>query len=199
MQILRSMPQGVDQVIHMLAHHQWFVARNVAELMGDVRMEESVGELGRCLGHDDHRVRRAAAVALAKIGTPATAEPLRRALKDGDAELRIQVASSIGRSSRALAMPLVTLIEAETNADVIREYYAALGRIGSPEAVQALAQAAEPGGRLVGRKSAAQRIAAIEGLRLAGAVRVLETLSNDADKQVKEVARRALEELKRKT
>jgi nucleotide-binding universal stress UspA family protein len=198
MQILRSMPQGMEQVIHMLAHHQWFVVRNVAELMGDLRMEESAADLGACLSHGDHRVRRAAAVALAKIGTAATVEPLRRALKDGDAELRIQVASSIGRASRALAMPLVALIEAETHADVVKEYYGALGRIGSPEAVQALAKAAAPGGRLMGRKSAAQRIAAIEGLRLAGAARVLETLSGDADRQVRDVARRALDELQKK-
>jgi len=80
MQILRSMPQGVEQVIHMLAHAQWFVVRNVAELMGDVRMEESIPDLGLALAHSDHRVRRAAAVALAKIGTPATVESLRRAL-----------------------------------------------------------------------------------------------------------------------
>jgi hypothetical protein len=65
--------------------------------------------------------------------------------------------------------------------------------------VQALAQAAEPGGRLMGRKNASQRIPAVEGLRLAGAVRVLETLGNDSDKQVKEVARRALEELRNAT
>ncbi len=198
MQILRSMPQGIEQVIHMLDHHQWFVVRNVAELLGDLRMEESAAELGRGLSHADHRVRRAAAVALAKIGTPATVEPLRRALKDGDVELRIQVASSIGRASRALAMPLVALIEAETNQDVVKEYYAALGRIGSPEAVQALAQAAEPGGRLMGRKSPALRIGAVEGLRLAGATRVLESLSGDADRQVKDVARRALDELQKR-
>ncbi len=197
MQILRSMPQGVEQVIHMLAHTQWFVVRNVAELMGDLRMEEAVSGLGEALVHDDHRVRRAAAVALAKIGTPATVESLRRALKDGDPELRIQVASSIGRASRALAMPLVALIETETNPDVVREYYAALGRIGSPEAVQALAQAAEPGGRLVGRKNAAQRIPAVEGLRLAGAARALEALKDDADRQVRDVVRRCLDELRK--
>jgi HEAT repeat protein len=199
MQVLKSMPQGVEQVIHMLDHHQWFVARNVAELMGDMRIEESAGPLGQALGHADHRVRHAAAVALAKIGTPATVEPLRRALKEGDAELRIQVATSIGRASRALAMPLVALIETEQNPEVVKEYYAALGRIGSPDAVQALVKAAAPGGMLVGRKSAGVRIAAVEGLRLAGAVRQLEVLQDDSDRQVREVTRRALDELRKAT
>lgn len=199
LEVLKSMPQGLDQVIHMLGHEQWFVVRNVADLMGDVRLEESVPELGRLLAHHDGRVRLSAAIALAKIGTASTVEPLRRAMKAGEPDVRIQILSGIGRASRALAMPLVTLIEVETNPDVTREAFAALGRIGSPEAVQALAKSAEPGGRLVGRKSAASRVAAVEGLRLAGATRVLQSLADDADGQVKDAARRALDELKART
>ena len=197
LQILKSMPQGVEQVIHMLDHQQWFVVRNVAELMGDIRLEQSVPQLGRALSHADHRVRRATAVALAKIGTPATVELLRRALKEGDVELRIQVATSIGRASRALAMPLVALIETEQNPDVTREYYAALGRIGTQDAVQALVKAAAPGGLLVGRKSAAVRLAAVDGLRLARAAKQLEALQDDGDRLVREAARQALEELRK--
>jgi len=197
--VLRRMPQGVDQLVHMLGHPEWYVARNVADLMGDVRLEEAVPGLGRLLGHADPRVRLAAAIALAKIGTPATVELLRRALRDSPPDVRIQVASGIGKAARALAMPLVTLIESEPNADVVQAFYAALGRIGSPEAVQALAKAAEPGGRLVGRKSASLRLAAIEGLRLAGAGRVLAPLAEDADRQVRDAARKALEEIRKAT
>lgn len=196
LQVLRGMPQGIDQLVHMLGHPEWYVARNVADLMGDVRLEESVPALGRLLGHAERRVRLSAAIALGKIGTPATVDLLRRALKEGDADLRIQVASGIGRSSRALAMPLVTLIEAESSIEVVAAYYAALGRIGTPEAVQALAKAAEPGGRLVGRKSAALRVAAVEGLRLAGAGRALAVLADDADRQVRDAVRQALEALR---
>ena len=38
--------------------------------------------LARHVTHPDERVKRAAIVALAKIGTPATVEPLRNALQD---------------------------------------------------------------------------------------------------------------------
>jgi len=197
---LRGIPEGLDQVVHMLEHSQWFVVRNVAEAMGVQRVEEAVPSLIKCLAHDDARVRRAAALALAKIGTTATVEPLRRVLKEGDKEMRALVASSIGgHTSRALAMPLVAFAEQEQDADVLREYYRALGRIGTPDAVQALAVAAEPGGRLLGRRPTANRVAAVDGLRIAGgagAVTALQALARDGDKAVREQVMRALEELK---
>ncbi len=196
---LREMPEGVAKVVHMLGHHQWFVVRNVAELMGDVKIEEAVPDLARCLGHADARVRRAAAVALAKIGTAATAEPLRHALKAGDAELRALAAASIGGpGSRALAMPLVALAEDEADPGVLKESYHALGRIGTPEADTARAAAAEPGGGLLRRRPAAPRVAAVEGLRIAGgktATAALETLAGDGDKAVREAAAKAAGEL----
>ena len=197
MLVLRGMPQGLEQVQHLLHHPQWFVARNVAELMGEVHIEQAVPDLGELLSHADHRVRRAAAVALAKIGTPATVEPLRRAMKEGNAEMRMLVAGSIGRASRALAMPLVAMIEAESDPEVVREYYCALGRIGTGEAVRALVKTAAPGGKIVNRKGAGERLPAIEGLRLAGATAALNELAEDADKVVRDAVQKALLELRK--
>ncbi|HXY20328.1 MAG TPA: HEAT repeat domain-containing protein [Gemmatimonadales bacterium] len=197
---LRGIPEGLEQVVHMLESSQWFVVRNMAEAMGVQRVEEAVPNLVKCLTHGDPRVRRAAAIALAKIGTPATVEPLRHVLKEGDKELRALIAASIsGHSSRALAMPLVAFAEQEEELDVVREYYRALGRIGTPDAVQALAKAAEPGGRLLSRRPSANRVAAVEGLRLAGgsmATAALNNLARDGDKAVREAVLHALEELK---
>jgi len=193
---LRGIPAGLDKVVGMLAHRDWTVVRNMAEAMGAQRIDEAVPNLVKCLGHGDHRVRRAAAIALARIGTPPTVEPLRRALKDGDNDLRVLIAASIsGHTARALAMPLVAFAEEEEDPEVLREYYRALGRIGTPEAVQALATAAEPGGRLLGRRRAPERVAAIEGLRNAAgpaAVAALERLARDGDKTVREAAAGAL-------
>jgi len=197
---LRGIPEGLEQVVHMLHHPQWFVVRNVAEAMGAQRVEEAVSGLVECLTHEEPRVRRAAAIALATIGTPATVEPLRRVLKDGDREMRALIAGSItGNSARALAMPLVAFADQESDLDVLREYYRALGRIGTPEAVQALIGAAEPRGRLRGRRSSAHRLAAIDGLRIAGgraAVGALQSLAKDSDQAVRDLVNRALGELK---
>ena len=193
---LRVIPKGTTHFVTMLGQSQWVVVKNVADLLGEMRVEEAVPELGELLLHYEPRVRRAAAIALAKIGTAATVEPLMRALREGTPELRALVAGSIGgRQARALAMPIVGLAESEAAEDVLCEYYRALGRIGTPEAVEALGQAAAPGGRVFGRRATAPRIAAVEALRAVGtdaARRAIESLSDDRDRAVKEAANRAL-------
>src|SRR5438034_8413209 len=74
----------------------------------------------------------------------------------------MQVALGIGgRKSFALAMPLVVALEEEGDETVERELILALGRIGSPDAVQALIKFAQPAGRLFGRKPSALRLAAV--------------------------------------
>jgi HEAT repeat protein len=199
---LTGMKEGTDQLVHMLGHPQWFVARNVAELAGELALEEAVPALAQQLDHSDERVRKAAALALAKIGNTAAAEPLRRALRDKSPEVRIQVALGVsGKKSSALAMPLVVAMEEEQDENVERELILALGRIASPAAVQALIKFAQPGGRLFGRKLAGLRVSAVEALRLAAtpaAVGTLEGLTDDGDKQVRSAAQSALADLKRK-
>lgn len=198
---LSQMKQGTEQLIAMLDHSEWFVVRNVAELAGELGMEDAVPALGRRLGHADERVRKAVALALAKIGTRSAAEPLRRALRDKSVDVRMQVALGIGgRKSSALAMPLVVAMEEEEDEAVERELILALGRIGSADAVQALIKFAQPTGRIFGRKSTDLRLAAVEALRLAAspaAIGTLEGLADDGDKQVRAAARDALTDLKR--
>lgn len=199
--VLRELREGMHLAVEMLTHKQWFVARNVADLLGELRVIDAVPALAKALEHPEPRVGRSAAVALAKIGTPAAALHLRKTLKEGEAEVRGLVAGAIGgRESKALAMPLVMAADSEENPELVREYYKALGRIGSGDALQALAKAVQPGGRILSRKPSGPRLAAIEGLRIAGgpvAMKTLEGLAEDSDKEVREMARKALEELRR--
>ena len=194
--VLRGMRSGTDRALDMLYHDQWFVVRNVVELVGDLRMEEAVPRLAELLGHQDARVGRAAAAALAKVGSVATVEPLRRVLRKGAPELRAFVASSIsGPHAQALAMPLIALAGEESEPIVLAEYYRALGRIGTKEAVQALAKAAQSAGSVLRRRPSALRIAAVEALRQAGgalALHALEVLKKDSDKAVRAAAEKAL-------
>jgi HEAT repeat protein len=178
----------------MLRSQQWQVARNVAEVVGEARIEEAATYLVALTRHADQRVRRAALAALAKIGTPPTVEPLRAALKEGPPELRALIASAVGRGSRGLVGLIASFAESESDVALLREYYRALGRIGTPEAVRILAGAAEAGGRLLKRKSGAMRLAAVEGLRLAGneAATSLQSLASDGDRSVREAAQQAL-------
>ncbi|PYO94950.1 MAG: hypothetical protein DMD62_03350 [Gemmatimonadetes bacterium] len=197
---LTGMKEGTDQLVHMLGHHQWFVVRNVAELAGELALNEAVPALAQQLEHEDERVRKAVALALSKIGSSAAAEPLRRALRDKSPEVRMQAAIGVGRKSSALAMTIVVAMEEEEDEAVERELILALGRIGSPSAVQALIKFAQPGGRVFGRKPSGLRVTAVEALRVAAtpaAVGTLEGLTEDGDKQVRAAAQDAVGDLKR--
>ena len=196
---LRQMTAGTDLLVNMLTHDEWFVVRNVADLCGELRIEAAVPRLVKHLSHEDERVRRSVAGALSKIGTPATIELLRQAMRDPSPTVRLQAVQGIdGRRGRGLAMTLAVLLEEESHPDITREMLLALGRIGTAEAVQALARAAAPGRRLFNRKPLALRLAAIEGLRLAStpaAAAILQPLLTDDDAEVRQAAQKALVQL----
>jgi hypothetical protein len=195
---LKEMTEGGQLLVHMLTHDQWYVVRNVADLCGELRLESAVSALARQIGHDDERVRRAVAGALAKIGTAGVQEPLRRALRDPSPAVRMQAAVDLdGRKARAMSPILAVAAEQETKPDVQREMYLALGRIGSHDAIQALSRAAEPGGKLFHRKPLHLRLAAIEGLHAAGpsGVNALKALLEDGEREVREAAEKAMQTL----
>ena len=199
---LTQIKQGAGQLAHLLGHNQWFVVRNIAELAGELAAEDAVPALAQQLEHEDERVRKAVALALAKIGSRNTAEPLRRALRDQSPEVRLQVALGVGgRRASPLAMLLTGALEEEKEAEVVRELLLALGRIGSPEAVQALIKFVQPSGKLFGRRPTSLRLAAVDALRMAGspaAVGTLQGLAGDGDREVRAAAQAALADLKKK-
>jgi HEAT repeat protein len=168
--------------------------------MAELAREEAVPALARAMGHADARVRRAAVDALSKIGNKEAVEHLLRAVASDDDSLRSAVTAGVeGRKSSALAMPILKAAESSASPDVRRDCYEALGRIGTPEALQALFTAAEPGGRIMGRKSSEQRIAAINGLKQADDPRTIDKLmrfSSDRDKAVQAAAAQAIREMR---
>jgi hypothetical protein len=194
---LQTMTEGIQSIVHMLSHDAWYVLRNVAELCGVMGLAESAPGLAQLLSHDDERVRRAAAGALARLEGADAMEGTRRALRDVSPIVRLDAAKAIGGGrSRGLAMTIALALEEGQHADVERELLLALGRIGTPEAVQALGKAAAPGGRFRGRKTTATRLAAVEALKVAGgqgAQRLLLALSSDTDRAVGQAASRALD------
>jgi len=193
---IRMLDEGMDVIASLLNHHEWFVVRNAADLVGELKITEATATLGKALGHDDPRVRRSVGVALARIGTPETALHLRKALVDPDPEVRMAVVKEVGgRALGGLAMPLVSAAGAEEDPDILGEFYRALGRIGTPDAVQVLIKASSGGG-LLSRKPAGPRLAAIEALGTAGTGPALETLSQLATSRsgdIRSAAAKALE------
>jgi HEAT repeat protein len=96
-------------------------------------------------------------------------------------------------------MPILKVAESSARPNVRRDCYQALGRIGTPEALQALFTAAEPGGRIMGRKSSEQRVSAINGLKQTDDPRTIDKLarfSSDRDKAVQAAAAQAIKEIR---
>jgi hypothetical protein len=193
---LVRLQSGQQTLVHMLGDPRWYVARNAAELLGELNAADADGPLAELLTHDDDRVRRAAAHALGKLGTRQAVVALRRALKDSSAHVRALAAGGLAiRKGQRSAGTLVRALETESDLDVQIAILVALGRVASAEAVQRLVQAAEPGGGLFKRKAAAYRIAAVQGLgeaRTPAAMTALKGLATDKDKDVREAATRAL-------
>ena len=169
MSALKGMQTGHNQVVHMLGHHQWFVARNAAELAGELRLEAAVGELAQLLEHGDQRVRKVAAIALAKIGTREAHEPLLAVLRKPDSGMRAQLAAMMGSAQSAMfALPLIGLLDSEDDPEALREICLALGRMGTSEAMQAL-ERAQKQGMAISKRSRSLKDAAEQGLKRAKA------------------------------
>lgn len=192
---LTQMTLGTEAIVQRLGHRQWYVVRNAADLCGELALSDAVPELAQHAHHADERVRKSVAAALSKIGAPAATESLSRLLHDPSHTVRLQsVAHLEGRRGRGLVGPIAELLRKETHPDVQREALHALGRIGTPDAIRELREAASPGPRLVGRKPLAFRLAAVRGLGLAGPVAsdALAALQRDDAPEVRDAVSAAL-------
>jgi HEAT repeat protein len=195
-EMLLKLPAAVPVLSRMLGATQWHVARNAADLLGELHAAEAQGALSGALQHSDERVRRAAAHALAKLGTPPAVQSLRSALIDPSARVRMQVAAGLAsRKGAKSATTLTRALDDEADVEVQLAILAALGRLGTPDAVSRLVKAAEPDGRLFKKKPVAFRVAAVHALgdvRTAAARNVLQSLANDKEREVREAVLRVV-------
>ena len=192
---LAKLHAGVPALIHMLGDARWYVARNAADLLGEMQAPESEQPLTEMLKHDDDRVRRAAATALAKLGTPRALQALHNALKDNSPQVRLQAVTGLAaRRAEKTSGTLVKALDEEPDSEVQLEILRGLGRLGTPDAVQKLIKAAEATG-FYQKKPVSYRVAAVNALaeaRTAAALAALQQLNNDREKEVKDAVFRAL-------
>jgi len=188
---ITQMNDGTEAVVQHLGHQQWYVVRNAADLCGEMRLADAVPDLARQIVHPDERVRKAVAEALGKIGTMQAMEPLRTLMTDASPAVRLKAVVHLsGRNARGMPPAIAELLKGEDSADVQHEALLALGRIGTPDAIKQLREWAQPGGKLLGRKPLAVRLAAVKGLALAGpsAVDVLAALERDEAPEIRAAA-----------
>ncbi|MFL5617378.1 MAG: HEAT repeat domain-containing protein [Gemmatimonadaceae bacterium] len=196
---LLQLQAGIPTLIHMLGDARWFVARNAAELLGEMQAREAEPQLTELLRHPDDRVRRAATSGLMRLGTTRAMNAIQDALKDGAPAMRMQAAAAlVARKDVKTAATLVRALEDEKDDEVQAAFLLALGKLATPDAVQRLLKAAEAERGLFKKKSTAFRVAAVQGLaesRTQEATEALRALVSDKDDDVSASAKIALQRI----
>ena len=200
---LLQLQAGVPTLIHMLGDARWFVARNAAELLGEMQAREAEPQLTELLRHTDDRVRRAATSALMRLGTTRAMNAIQEALKDGAPAMRMQAAAAlVARKDVKTAATLVRALEEEKDDEVQAAFLLALGKLATSDAVQRLLKAVEAERGLFKKKSTAFRVAAVQGLgeaRTPEALEALKGLVTDKDDDVAGSAKVALQRIAKAT
>jgi HEAT repeat protein len=190
--------RGVPTLIQMLTDKRWYVARNAAELLGEMGAGDAETALVRALRHDDPRVRRSAASALARLGSRGAVAALKAAMHDASPNVRMQATIAVATRKDPHSTPMfIRALTEEEDPEVQRALLSALGKLGSPDAVKRLISDAEPDGRFFRRKPTPTRVAAVQALAEAGtpeAVAALEALTKDRTRAVREAAVKGLAE-----
>lgn len=180
---------GIPRLVDALGHSQWYIVRNAAALLGEMRVTEADEALTPLLVHPHERVREAAAAALARLGTDVSRAALAEsaggvleAMKPGTGDI----------SDDTMVSPSARTLESEPDNDVRLGIIAALGRLATPAAVQRLIRVCTTS---AGDTATSLRVAALEALaasRGGASVPVLRELTRDEHPEVRDAARRLI-------
>jgi HEAT repeat protein len=194
--VLLKLQAGIPTLTHMLGDQRWFVARNAAELLGEMQARDAEQPLTELLRHADDRVRRAATGALMRLGTPKAMQAIQEALRSEAPQMRMQAAAAlVSRRDVRTAATLVRALDEEKDEEVQAAFLFALGKLGTADAVQRLLEAVKGEKGLFRKKTSAYRVAAIQGLaeaRTPEAIEVLRGLVLDRDEDIRDAANFAM-------
>jgi hypothetical protein len=109
-----------DPATQMLLDEDWFEARNVIQVLGDLRMQEAVDVLLRLVQDADDRIRETSLMALYSINPQGTAATARQSLRDPSGRVAEFAAQILAESCRDPSVPERT--RRETVADLVSVY-----------------------------------------------------------------------------
>lgn len=188
---LLRMRSGIRTLTFMLGDPRWYVVRNAAELLGEMKSAEAEPELTKLLQHRDDRVRTAAAAAIAKLGGTAAVRGMRASLKEGGGEISARVSEAL-RSEGSSVDSLIRAVDREEDSRVQMAMLAALGQLGTPAAVDKLLEIARSDKKLLARsRPTPMRVAAVHALgdvKSNTAIAALQALLHDKEKAVRGAA-----------
>ncbi len=187
---LLRLRSGIRTLMFMLGDPRWYVVRNAAELLGEMKSMEAEPDLTKLLQHRDDRVRTAAAAALAKLGGTAAVRGMRASLA-GEA-VRERVSDAMSPREGSSVDSLIRAVDREEDSRVQMAMLAALGQLGTPAAVDKLLEIARSDRKLLARsRPTPMRVAAVHALgdvKTNTAHSALQALLHDKEKAVRGAA-----------
>jgi len=186
-----------------LADDRWYVVRNMVSILGHIGNERSLGPLMRIINHDDVRIQREVIHALTKIGGKQVIIFLLKLLEDAEAQQAIIIINALGVLGDTMATaPLVDIARKRDilyrNYELRKEAINNLGRLKSPEAINALGKILLKGEFLGGLRNEDLRISAVKALgRIGGedAVAYLISATKVRDRTIRRAAESCLASL----
>lgn len=116
-----------------------FLVRNAVAILGETGGGRAVELVTSALAHPDAKVRKEALLSLARLEASESASLVVGFIEDPDPDVRVAAATAAGelKVERALR-PLLGLLDAEKDPDVLVPVIRALGQLGDPGAVPTL-------------------------------------------------------------
>lgn len=135
---------AVSRLAPLVDDSRWFVQRVAARLLGRVGTPEAVPLLLPLVRRSDVRIARDAVAALGAIDDPSAARAIHTVLRTATGDRRRAVVEALVADRDPRVVPMLTRIVAESEAlgkdyEIVLDAVTALGRVGSDQAVPALA------------------------------------------------------------
>lgn len=181
----------------------WYVARNVAFVLGRIGKEEGVKFLKQIINHPDLRVRKEVIISLTKIQSKESGALLASALDDQDKGIRILAARGLAQKKEKGAIPaLMKIIQSDlfidTESEEKKQMLESLAVIGEDEVIPLLKKLINKRAWLKRDKHNETRIFAIRALglmKIQKAGETLQELAKKRNKVIKQTCQRILRKM----
>lgn len=202
LECLRGLPRAHDALRLQLTHPNELIVRQAVSILGALRDAPSEAALDGLLDHPDARTRRDVVAALARFDTESSFASLALGLGDESPMVRVRAVTALLARREARVLPLLEpLLRTEPEREVLCAAVAAVGAVGSPEAVQVLIQIAQGHATNSQRDSAGLRIQAciaLVAIRTPQAMAAVQLLRDDRDREVRQASMRLVAHARRR-
>jgi hypothetical protein len=197
--VVRYGAPAATRLAPLVGSEQWYTRRNVAELLGELGVPESVPFLQPLLRGSDARVLQAAVRALANIDDPAAARAVHTVLRAAAGAQRQAVVAALvaERDPRVVPVLVCILNESEplgSDHHIVLETLGAIGDLGRDEAVPHVANVMRRRSWFARKKTRALKqgsIGALQRIGSAAATQAIVDAASHGDRLLRKLARAA--------